>query len=139
MSTAEPTTPKSRRKARPTAAERAAAAAAKIGGAVVPPVEPAITESVGVPTVGVNPPPVAKGQKTLYEVQRQVQDVDLEDRDMTLWRPVARIEAADAKTAAKTYAESVEDFDGGELRVVPVRNITSVTVGVETRRQLTIT
>lgn len=79
-------------------------------------------------------------QKTWYRISTILGRQADPGVDNTLWKVAGDIEAADAKTAVKIWAEQQgESFAGGEVEAVPVRNITSVTVGVETRRQLTIT
>lgn len=55
------------------------------------------------------------------------------------WLPVGEIlTSGGARTAIRKWAEANADFAGGDLRAIPKSNITTVTVAIETKRQLTL-
>jgi hypothetical protein len=84
-------------------------------------------------------PPKTPAQLTLYTLFRPVQDVDLDDQDVTLWRRATpnAIAAHGAHDAIRRWANDQGDaFAGGQVMAVPERSLTIVDVKVETRRQL---
>lgn len=84
-----------------------------------------------------NTPPKLTG----YIIFRPVQDVDLDDRDVTLWRRAGTdpVSAHGAHDAIKRWATGQGDtFAGGPVMAVPERSLTIVDVKVETKRQLTL-
>lgn len=85
--------------------------------------------------------PPKNAARTHYAIFLPVQDTDLDDQDVTLWRRAAaqQIDAHGAHDAIRRWANMQgEGFAGGQVMAIPLRSLTIVDVTVETKRQLTL-
>lgn len=84
---------------------------------------------------GATPP---KTYGTTYEISIAVQDKDLGDATVTLWRRVATITTkSGAPAARRIWASAADNYAGELLRAVPISNINEGAFDVAIERKLT--